>query len=43
MRRASGFRPLVVWLESRPRRTGRATTLFLLAMLAAVAVASALT
>lgn len=43
MRRPLGFRPLVVWLEARPRRTGRASTLLLLALLAAIAVVSALT
>jgi predicted PurR-regulated permease PerM len=32
----SGFRPLVVWLRRRPRRTGRASTLLLLALIAAV-------
>lgn len=37
------FRPLVVWLDGRPRRTGRATTLILLAMLAVLAVVAALT
>lgn len=37
------FRPIVVWLDARPRRTGRAATLLMLALFAAVAVSSALT
>jgi hypothetical protein len=36
------FRPIVAWLDARPRRTGRATTLILLALFAVVAAASAL-
>lgn len=36
------FRPIVEWLDARPRRSGRATTIILLAMLAALAVAAAL-
>jgi hypothetical protein len=38
----AGFRPLVEWLRQRPRRTGRASTLLILAMLAVAFAASAL-